>query len=124
MGDDHARHLPFLNDAENEFFDCAHRVFIQRRGRLISKQDLGSIRQRSRKCDPLGFAAGKIADVALRKFGQADAIQERFDPLRRQDFAALLGPNAMFEETVPGNRWAVCMTMPTRRRRSCGAMER
>ena len=34
------------------------------------------------------------------------------------------GPNEMFAETVPGNRKAVCMTMPTRRRSSCGAMER
>jgi hypothetical protein len=50
--DDHARHFSFLNDAENEFFDDAHRVFIQRRGRLISKQDFGSIRQGSRQSSP------------------------------------------------------------------------
>jgi hypothetical protein len=57
-------------------------------------------------------------------FRQSDRVKQRRDPVRARMSPRCRGPNAMFDATVPRNRKAVCMTMPTRRRSSRGVIPR
>ncbi len=60
-------------------FDTTHRSLVERRGRLVQQQCLGSIRQRPRHGNPLRFSGRQRDHAAILICRQADAFEQRSD---------------------------------------------
>src|SRR5579883_668602 len=104
VSDEHAGDALLAGDFLDDGFDLALGVFVQGRGRLVQQQDLGAIRQRARKRDPLSLASGEVGDVARRKAGEPDISQPVINRGVGEFLPALTGAEAQVVGDGPGKQ--------------------
>ena len=104
-----------MNDTQQEPLDCPGRSLIERRGRLVQQECHRSIRQGACERYTLRLAPRQVADISLVVSGQADTLKQRSNLLGREPFTSLLRSESYVRGHRPGEKYALCMTIPTRR---------
>ncbi len=112
-----AGEMALANEALEKVLDAAAGCFVQCGGGFIEKEHLGLVGQGAGDRDTLGLSAGQGERVAVGIAGQADLREQLSISAPVMFLPCWRGPKAMFSATVPGKRYALCITMPIDRRR-------